>query len=179
MAIATSPRQGGFTQAAVGELFLGLGLLSLTLGLSLVQTVMIGLFLGIPAILAALLFLVLAGTLVRSPTASGVRSAIGLVVFLVGVVLLVGTSGQALTIAYDWAHYKFQPLGAPPTEVLWPWLMFGGPGAAAVLAFGLWLRGGGLDGRVFFWAVVAALVGPVAVLLYSTLAAAIPSLLDA
>lgn len=178
MASATRSGGTGFTETGVGELFLGLGFLSLTAGLALVQFVMIGAFLGLPMIVLALIFLTTANFLVRGSTLSTARSVIGFAVFLIGVLLLIGAAGPALTVAYGGVrHALFDPHGPTSTDLLWPWLALAGPCAAAVLALGLWLRGGWLHGRVLYWAVIAALVGPVAVLFFSTMATR--SLLDA
>jgi hypothetical protein len=176
MASPISFRDGGFALLEVGEYFFGPGLLSLTVGLGLSQFVIIGLF-GLWMAFTGLILLTIAIILTRSPTVSALRRWVGLGLALVGLAFLVGTAGQALSVAYDRVRYAWQPLGPAPTGLLWPWLVLAGPSATAVLALGLWLRAGWLQGRLLFWAMAATLVGPVAVSLFMTLAT--PSLLDA
>jgi hypothetical protein len=108
MAAATSLRVGGFTQPKVVEILLGLGFLSLTLGMSLVQFVIIGL-LGVPLVLVGLTLLIVAGSLLRSPNAWTVQSWLGIALFVLGLLLLIGTTGQALTVAYERARFAMQP----------------------------------------------------------------------
>jgi hypothetical protein len=170
------PREGGFPTVGVAELFLGLGLVSLTAALGLSQFVIVGL-LGIGSGFLALIFLAVAIILARDPAASLLQSAAGLVVTLVGLALLTAAAGQAVTVAYDRARHAWQPFGPAPTDLLWPWAVLAGPAAAAVFASGLWLWAGWLNGRLWLWAAAAALVGPVAVFVFMALVT--PSLLDA
>lgn len=171
--MAQAPSGRGFTLVGAGEFFLGFGLFSLAVGLGLVPFVVIGL-LGLGLILAAVVFLVAAAILVCAPARSVHQSLFGMAINLAGLVLLVASGAEVVSLAAARTRYTIQPFGPEPADLLWPWLVFAGPISAGAWAFGLKMRAGWLQGRVVLWALVAAFVASAAVGLFMILAPAVP-----
>ena len=150
---------------SIGEWFLGAGLVCLTVGIGLLEFVMIGL-LGAALVFLGLILAVVAVILVRDARVAAGRAWGGITVFMIGLLLLIGTAVYASIEAYDIARFSMSQAGPAPTARLWPSVAIGAPIASLILVLGLRLRTEWSMQRLLFWMAAAFLVCPLAVVLF-------------
>lgn len=164
-AIVASPGRSALN--TVAQFLLAFGLVSLVLGGGVLQFPIIGL-LGIALLLAALIFLIAAGILIRGTAISTLSATTGLVLFLIVAMTLCVTVAQASMLAYVFAKHAMIPDLPEPADSVWP-VVVGSLVAPLLLGLGLYLRTGWWLGRVMLWVWASLLVCPAAMLTFRAL----------